>query len=210
MQPLGRDASRRKTLPNAICILGIDPGLDTTGYGLLAVCHDKVSIREAGVIRTTPDESLASRIEQIYDGVRELITAFYPSVMAVEQLHSVYEHPETAILMGHARGVICLAAAQEATPIASYRPTQVKKCLTGSGRATKDQMQRAIQREFDLKEPPAPPDVADALAVALCHFLVDRALQRTGSHQGNNNDQQNHRYPASGSRGRDRRRGESL
>jgi crossover junction endodeoxyribonuclease RuvC len=160
-------------------ILGIDPGLDTTGYGVLEVRNDQVAVREAGVIRTTADESLGSRIEQIYDGMRELITSFQPAVMAVEQLHSVYEHPQTAILMGHARGVICLAAAQEAITIASYRPTQVKKTLTGSGRASKDQMQHAIQREFHLKEPPTPADVADALAVALCHFLVDRALDRT-------------------------------
>jgi crossover junction endodeoxyribonuclease RuvC len=178
MQPHGRDASRLETTHPCTRILGIDPGLDTTGYGVLDVRKETVSVCEAGVIRTTPDESLASRIEQIYDGVRELITTFGPAVMAVEQLHSVYEHPATAILMGHARGVICLAAAQEATPIASYQPTQVKKCLTGSGRATKDQMQRAIQREFNLKEPPTPPDVADALAVALCHVLADRAASR--------------------------------
>jgi crossover junction endodeoxyribonuclease RuvC len=155
-------------------VLGIDPGLDTTGYGVLDVRDGRLAIREAGMIRTTPDESLGSRIEQIFDGVRELITAFRPVAMAVEDLHSTYEHPQTAILMGHARGVICLAAAQEAVPIASYRPTQVKKILTGSGRASKDQMQRAIQTEFRLAAPPQPPDVADALAVALCHFYTTR------------------------------------
>ncbi len=162
----------------ASLILGIDPGLDTTGYGLLDLRDGKVLIREAGVIRTTPDESLGSRIEQIFDGVRDLITTFHPAVMAVEQLHSTYEHPQTAILMGHARGVICLAAAQEAVPIADYRPTHVKKTLTGSGRATKDQMQRAIQTEFQLSTPPQPPDVADALAVALCHFYTSRDTTR--------------------------------
>lgn len=165
-------------------ILGIDPGLDTTGYGVLDVQGRKLALREAGVIRTTPDESLGSRIEQIYDGVRELITTFRPVVMAVEQLHSTYEHPQTAILMGHARGVICLAASQEGIPIANYRPTQVKKLLTGSGRATKDQMQRAIQTEFRLASPPHPPDVADAIAVALCHFYtgVRDAVEHIRSH----------------------------
>lgn len=165
----------RKCLDGGSSILGIDPGLNTTGYGVLVVRDGRVMVCEAGVIRSTPDESLPSRIEQIYDGVRELITSFSPAVMAVEQLHSVYEHPQTAILMGHARGVICLAAAQEAIAIAHYQPTQVKKSLTGSGRATKDQMQRAIQREFRLKEPPTPADVADAIAVAFCHYLVDRS-----------------------------------
>ena len=160
-------------------ILGIDPGLDTTGYGVLEVRDGKIVIREAGVIRTTPDESLGSRVEQIYDGMRDLITSFHPSIMAVELLHSTYDHPQTAILMGHARGVICLAAAQEAVPIAGYRPTQVKKMLTGSGRASKDQMQRAIQTEFRLKEPPSPPDVADAIAVALCHFYIQRLSEKT-------------------------------
>ena len=168
--------------PPGSLILGIDPGLDTTGYGLLDVRGGKIAIREAGVIRTTPDESLGSRIEQIYDGIRELIATFHPAAMAVEQLHSTYEHPQTAILMGHARGVICLAAAQEAVPIASYRPTQVKKTLTGSGRATKDQMQRAIQTEFKLKTPPSPPDVADALAVALCHFYTTRHSINDSTH----------------------------
>jgi crossover junction endodeoxyribonuclease RuvC len=155
-------------------ILGIDPGLDTTGYGVLEMRDGKLAIREAGVIRTTPDESLGSRIEQIYDGIREIIETFHPAVMAVEELHSTYEHPQTAILMGHARGAICLAAAQEGLRIASYRPTQVKKLLTGSGRATKDQMQRAVQHELRLKDLPEPADVADAIAVALCHFYASR------------------------------------
>ena len=167
--------------PPAALILGIDPGLDTTGYGVLELRDGKIVVREAGVIRTTPDESLGSRIEQIYDGIREIITSFHPAAMAVEQLHSTYEHPQTAILMGHARGVICLAAAQEAVPIASYRPTQVKKLLTGSGRATKDQMQRAIQTEFRLKSLPHPPDVADALAVALCHFYTSHHRELLGA-----------------------------
>jgi crossover junction endodeoxyribonuclease RuvC len=163
-------------------ILGIDPGLDTTGYGVLAVHDRRVELREAGIIRTTSDESLGSRIEQVFIGVRELITAYRPAAMAVEQLHSVYEHPQTAILMGHARGVICLAASLEAVPIASYRPTQVKKLVTGSGRASKDQVQRAIQAEFRLRQPPQPPDVADAIAVALCHFHHTRIdLDRAAS-----------------------------
>src|SRR3990172_2656986 len=159
---------------NRLPILGIDPGLDTTGYGVIELQNGRVVAREAGMIRTTADESLGSRIEQIYEGIREVISNFRPTVMAVEQLHSTYEHPQTAILMGHARGVICLTAAQQGLPIASYRPTQVKKVLTGSGRATKDQVQRAIQHEFQLREPPHPPDVADALAVALCHYYITR------------------------------------
>ena len=160
-------------------ILGIDPGLDTTGYGLLAVNGARVRVCEAGVIRTTADESLGSRLEQIFDGMEEIIAGFQPSVVSVEQLHSSYKHPQTAILMGHARGAICLSAARAGVPIASYRPTQVKKALTGSGRADKTQMQRAIQMVLKLRKPPQPPDVADALALALCHHYSSRGVQLT-------------------------------
>jgi crossover junction endodeoxyribonuclease RuvC len=90
--------------------------------------------------------------------------------MAVEQLYSHYEHPRTAILMGHARGAIFLAAAQKKIPVVSYAATRVKKIVTGNGRASKEQVQRTIQRELGLAALPEPPDVADALAIALCHY----------------------------------------
>ena len=93
--------------------------------------------------------------------------------MAIEQLYSHYKHPRTAILMGHARGVICLAAAEADVAVVSYSATQIKKVLTGNGRAPKIQMQRAIQRELALAAVPEPPDVADALAVALCHYYLN-------------------------------------
>jgi crossover junction endodeoxyribonuclease RuvC len=90
--------------------------------------------------------------------------------MALEELYSHYERPRTSILMGHARGVICLAAAQAGIAVIHYSATQVKKALTGSGRAPKSQIQEAVRRELRLSSPPEPPDVADALAIALCHF----------------------------------------
>jgi crossover junction endodeoxyribonuclease RuvC len=92
--------------------------------------------------------------------------------MAVEELYAHYDHPRTAILMGHARGVIFLAAAQVGIPVVSYAATQVKKLVTGNGRAPKDQVQRTVQQELGLAQLPDPPDVADALAVALCHYYV--------------------------------------
>ena len=90
--------------------------------------------------------------------------------MAIEQLYSLYKRPETAILMGHARGAICLAAAQAGIEVVSYAATKIKKTMTGAGRAPKDQMQRAVQMELRLPKLPEPPDVADAIAVAFCHF----------------------------------------
>jgi len=155
-------------------ILGIDPGLNTTGYGVIDVSTGKVRLLEAGVIRSSREKSDAHRVKEIYDGVREVIEMFAPEVMAMEQLYTHYDRPTTAILMGHARGCICLAAAQSDIEVVSYAATQVKKLLTGSGRATKDQMQRAIKLELGLEQYPDPPDVADALALAICHLYHGR------------------------------------
>ncbi|MCL2005395.1 MAG: crossover junction endodeoxyribonuclease RuvC [Planctomycetaceae bacterium] len=149
-------------------ILGIDPGLNTTGYAVLDVSAGKVRLLEAGVVRSRNKE-LAKKIKEIYDGVREVMEMFSPEVMAMEELYSHYDRPTTAILMGHARGCICLAAAQSGIEVVSYAATQVKKLLTGSGRATKDQVQRAVKLELGLESYPEPPDVADAIALALCH-----------------------------------------
>ena len=92
--------------------------------------------------------------------------------VGLEQLYSHYERPQTAIIMGHARGVICLAVNQKKLPIHSYAATQVKKVLTGNGRAPKSQVQLGVTRHLNLGEVPEPPDVADALAIALCHYYL--------------------------------------
>ncbi len=157
-------------------ILGIDPGLNVTGYGVLEVAEGRLRLCEAGIIRGGSGRvPLARRLAAIHDGVADVIDAFKPSVMALEELYSHYARPRTAILMGHARGVICLAAARGGIPVVHYSATQIKKILTGSGRAPKSQVQRAIQHELRLSQPPDPPDVADALAIALCHhYLKDR------------------------------------
>lgn len=159
-------------------ILGIDPGLSITGYGVVEGSSAQVIIREAGIIRTADDDAtdMASKVLSVYNGVVEVIAQFSPEAMAVEQLYAHYDHPRTAILMGHARGVIFLAAAQAKIPVVSYASTQVKKIITGNGRASKEQVQRTIQRELGLASLPEPPDVADALAVALCHHYTQRTL----------------------------------
>lgn len=152
-------------------VLGIDPGLQITGYGVLERSSQRPLVIEAGVVRSNAAKStIAARIHSVYTGIVEVIEQFEPSVMAVEQLYAHYQHPRTAILMAHARGAILLAAAQRGLEVFSYNATRVKKTVTGSGRASKDQVQRTIQRELGLAKLPEPPDVADALAVALCHF----------------------------------------
>jgi crossover junction endodeoxyribonuclease RuvC len=154
-------------------ILGIDPGLNTTGYAILEAHAQRVVLVEAGMIksadrRATPE--MAERLKTLYDGVIEVIDQHKPAALSIEQLYAHYDHPRTAILMGHARGAILLAAAQRGMSVTSYAATSIKKTVTGSGRAGKEQMQIAMLREFGLAELPEPHDVADAMAIALCHY----------------------------------------
>ena len=131
------------------------------------------------MVRGKTKDSLVARLAEIHDGVAEVIAALQPSAMALEQLYSHYDHPRTSILMGHARGVICLAAAKAGIEVTNYSATQIKKVLTGNGRAPKSQMQLAIQRELRLLTLPEPADVADALAIALCHYYLGYKHQET-------------------------------
>ncbi|MGB2937246.1 MAG: crossover junction endodeoxyribonuclease RuvC [Phycisphaerae bacterium] len=163
-------------------ILGIDPGLERTGYGVIEAPDGGLGdmrLVEAGVIRTDADMPLAERLAEIHDGLEAVFTDFRPDAVAIEQLYSHYKHPRTAILMGHARGITFLVAARAGVPVTSYGATHIKKALVGSGHASKHQMQRAIQSHFHLEVPPEPADVADALAVALCHAhrAARKALQ---------------------------------
>jgi len=151
-------------------IVGIDPGLNITGYGVIEVTAGAPALIEAGVVRSRRQDTMPQRIEQIYDGVADVLQSLRPAAVSLEELFSHYERPRTAILMGHARGAICLAAAKAEIAVTSYAATKVKKMLTGNGRAPKSQMQLAICREFALAQAPEPPDVADALAIALCHY----------------------------------------
>ena len=158
-------------------VLGVDPGLRLTGYAVIESGARAPLVCEAGVIRSESGRAtadMARRIHSLYVGIVEVMEQFHPEVMAVEQLYSHYQHPRTAILMAHARGVILLAATQRQLPVVSYNATRIKKTITGNGRAPKDQVQRTIQRELSLAKMPEPPDVADALAAALCHYYVQK------------------------------------
>lgn len=157
-------------------ILGIDPGLNTTGYGVISDAGGSARLVEAGIVRTRAKGSMESRLQELHSGVTEVIQAHRPDRMAIEQLFSHYERVRTAILMGHARGVICLAAAQAGMHVTSYEPTRVKKTLTGNGRAAKAQMQQAVQLQLRLRQLPEPHDVADALAIAICSLYLERVI----------------------------------
>jgi len=157
-------------------VIGIDPGLNVTGYGIVVCRANEVKLLEAGVIRMprSHGENLAERLESLFVELRQVIEEFKPQAMCLEEVYSHADYPRTAILMGHARGVICLAARLAGIPVLSFSAKRVKQSVTGNGNASKLQVQRAVQHFFSLERTPHPPDVADALAVALCYVNAQR------------------------------------
>jgi crossover junction endodeoxyribonuclease RuvC len=149
-------------------ILGIDPGLQVCGYACIDANQDAETLVEAGVIRTAAGSTIEAKLNQIAEDVDSLLENLKPDIVAVEELYSHYTHPKTAILMGHARGVILQRCTQAAVEIRSFSATRIKKSITGNGRASKEQVQRTIQTILSLRELPEPSDVADAIAAALC------------------------------------------
>jgi crossover junction endodeoxyribonuclease RuvC len=149
-------------------VLGIDPGLSTTGYGLVEGTHLPRAHR-AGVIRTDKDLTTAQRLVELHDGLSEVIADTTPDVIAIETVFT-NRNLQTAISVGRASGVALLAAAQAGIPVFEYVPTAVKAAVTGDGSANKEQVQQMIARLLKLKTAPKPADSADALAIALCHL----------------------------------------
>ncbi|MDP1560820.1 MAG: crossover junction endodeoxyribonuclease RuvC [Pirellulaceae bacterium] len=190
-------------------IIGIDPGLRVTGYGVLEwqapnqpssnlagstplgnsagrqspplalgrATRNQVRIVEAGVIRVAAGQNMELRLQELKKSLDEILVECQPTVMALEQLYAHYERTQPAILMGHARGVIMLAAAERGIPVTSYSATSVKKTISGHGRAPKEQMQAAVCHHLGLKQAPEPHDVADALAIALCHLFSQQIAE---------------------------------
>lgn len=163
-------------------MLGIDPGTATTGYGV--VCDNgagRHSLVECGVIRTVPRAPLPERLHQIHQGIAELVDRHHPDRVAVEDVFYA-RNVRTTIVMGHARGVILLAAQQAGVEVHEYPPAEIKKAVTGRGAATKDQVQFMVMRLLRLKSPPTPADAADGVAAALTCVLGARfesAMHRT-------------------------------
>jgi crossover junction endodeoxyribonuclease RuvC len=175
MAMIAREANGLWAVPLAGRVLGIDPGLNVTGYAVVEPSPRGPFVVEAGVIRPrSAKKVLGNRLFYIHRAIVEVLEAFPPASVAMERIHSHVRFPRTAILMAHARGAIMLAAAQRQTPVFGYAATRIKKTLTGNGRAPKIQIQHAIMTELGLNELPEPHDVADACAVALCHFHVSR------------------------------------
>lgn len=155
-------------------VLGIDPGLNRTGYAVFERSVRGPLLREGGVIRSTQKLSLAERVVEIGQGIREVLEQYAPAVMAIEQVFSTGQYPKPALMMAHARGAILFTAAERHIRVVHYTPRQIKRLLTGSGKATKEQVQHAIRNELHLDRLLEPNDVADAAAVALCHYYSSR------------------------------------
>ena len=149
-------------------ILGIDPGLRVCGYAVIETKLAGSKLIEAGIFKSDSKRSLAERLDQIACDITEILGKHRPERVAVEDLYAHYKHPRTAILMGHARGVILQRSAVAKAEVKTYAATKIKKSLTGNGRASKMQMQLGIQTVLGLPTMPEPHDVADAIAIALC------------------------------------------
>jgi crossover junction endodeoxyribonuclease RuvC len=144
----------------------VDPGLVATGYGVLERAGAGSAVLAAGVISTTTEQAFEARLRLIYDGVHDLLVKHTPDILVLEDLYFEYKFPRTALLMAHARGVVCLAAGQCGVPVMALAPAEVKRAVAFNGAASKVQVQHAIGRILSLVEPPHPSHVADALALA--------------------------------------------
>jgi crossover junction endodeoxyribonuclease RuvC len=154
-------------------ILGVDPGLRTTGYGVVEVRDGALRLVEGGVLQPDPKHALEQRLVQLHDAMVEVVRSTRPDCMVIEELWTSYEHPQTAVLMGHARGVLVLAAGANGIAVHDLAHTSVKRALTGSGSAAKSQVNGMVVRLLGLTAPPHPSDVSDALAIAIAFANVE-------------------------------------
>jgi crossover junction endodeoxyribonuclease RuvC len=155
-----------------LVVLGIDPGTAVTGYGIVRKeGRNPLTLVECGVIRTRPREPLPQRLAEIHDGVAELIRRHQPGVLSIEDVFYA-RNVRTTVVLGHARGVILLAAAQAGLEIHEYPPSEIKKAVAGTGAATKLQIQFMVMRLLRLKTAPQPNDAADGVAAALAFALM--------------------------------------
>ncbi|MGO5061077.1 crossover junction endodeoxyribonuclease RuvC [Lawsonibacter sp. LCP25S3_F5] len=159
-------------------ILGIDPGVATIGFGLVRAERNRNQLLRYGVITTPPGIPLSNRLLQISNDMEELIHAFHPDEMAVEELFFT-KNITTGIAVAHGRGVILLAAEKLGVPVFEYTPMQVKQAVVGYGKAEKRQVMLMTQRLLHMKEIPKPDDAADALALAICHSRAATSLLNT-------------------------------
>ena len=154
-------------------ILGIDPGLEVTGYGIVEQKNGTLKLVEAGVVQSSQKDPLDKRLLSLKRGIQRILSEGRPDVVVLEELYSHYRHPRTAILMGHARGVILSACSESHLPTRGYPVKRIRQAITGTGNASKEQIQQMIQTLLNLRKKSFPLDVSDALALAIGHLYLD-------------------------------------
>ena len=154
-------------------IIGVDPGLNIMGFGIIEKSKNDLRLITAGTIRTSSKDLIENRLNKLYSGLLEVIKKYKPEVLSLEEVFSNVKYPSAAISLGYARGIVCLAAAQFSLPVKSYAAKRVKKAITGRGDAQKYQVQSMVQQILKLKEAPNPFDAADALALAISYTYLD-------------------------------------
>ncbi len=164
-------------MPQARVVLGVDPGLHRTGFGVLGI-ETTPRFLAMGVLKASADAPLPVRLESLFDGLCEVIKNHHPDVVVVEDLFSTYAHPRSALLMAQARGVLLLAAQKASVAVHSFLPTEVKQVVSGDGHASKEAIQNAVKMRLHLQELPEPHDAADALAIALTFALRQNVNRR--------------------------------
>ncbi|MDE0400645.1 MAG: crossover junction endodeoxyribonuclease RuvC [Candidatus Poribacteria bacterium] len=157
-------------------ILGIDPGIANTGYGVVEYQANRHTVRDFGNISTSPKTASEVRLKQIYDAVTRLIAEHTIESVVLEDIF-FSKNVSSAFAVGEVKGIVKLAAANADCPVTLYTPTQVKQAIVGYGKATKPQMQKMVQVLLKLKEPPRPDHAADALALTLCHARSYKVLE---------------------------------
>jgi crossover junction endodeoxyribonuclease RuvC len=167
----GRTAATREMV-----VLGVDPGLAATGYAVLAATKGRPRLLDCGCARSRNGQPVEARLGAIYEDLARVLGQWRPTLAVLEGLYSDYGFPRTAILMGHVRGVICLAAHQSGARVMEVSPAEVKSALTGSGRASKEQIKRAVTRMLELRQAPKSEHVCDAIALALVGAAREGAI----------------------------------
>lgn len=158
-------------------ILGIDPGVISTGYGAIKIKDGKESLVDFGVIKIERERELPARLSGIYDGIVGLCRRLQPDALAVEEIF-FSKNARTALTVGHTRAAVILAAVHRGIEVYTYTPLQIKQMVSGYGRADKTQMQRIVQMILRLEKVPRPDHAADALAAALCHYYISRTTPK--------------------------------
>jgi crossover junction endodeoxyribonuclease RuvC len=163
-----------------VIVLGVDPGTQRTGYAFLETRREgvlvpghadgRIRVLEYGVIRNASADPLPRRLEKIHRELRVLMETYHPACLALESIFFA-KFPQSALILGHARGAIMVAAQSMGIPVAEYAPKLVKRATVGTGSASKERVAALIQTHLGLKKPPTPADAADALAIAFCHLI---------------------------------------